>query len=35
MIGKIISSLIAPFYLWKISKFEIVKVNTLFAINSS
>ena len=28
MIGKIISSLIAPFYLWKISKFEIGKVNT-------
>ena len=28
IIGKIISSLIAPFYLWKVSKFEIVKVNT-------
>ena len=27
IIGKIISSLIAPFYLWKISKFEIGKVN--------
>ncbi len=28
IIGKIISSLIAPFYLWKVSKFEIDKVNT-------
>ena len=28
MIGKIISSLIAPFYLWKFSKFEIGKVNS-------
>ena len=32
IIGKIISSLVAPFYLWKISKFEVGKVNTSLLI---